>query len=124
MVIPSPIVKLNEPNAVLNQAAVFVAPLRFAAGVQNKVLEAMASARPVVTSSLVNAGLGASPDRQLLVGDGAEATARQIVKLLKDERLRMEIGGEAQRFVESAHSWDHVARRASEIQRELAIAGR
>jgi glycosyltransferase involved in cell wall biosynthesis len=111
-------------NDVLNRAAVFVAPLRFAAGVQNKVLEAMASARPVVTSGPVNAGLGARPDRQLLVADGAEATAGKIVKLLRDERLRTKIGEEARRFVESAFSWDHVARRAGEIQRELAIAGR
>ena len=41
-------------NGALNQAAVFVAPLRFAAGVQNKALEAMAAGRPVVTTGIVN----------------------------------------------------------------------
>ncbi|NIV31315.1 MAG: glycosyltransferase, partial [Anaerolineae bacterium] len=66
-------------NAHLNNAAVFAAPLRFAAGIQNKVLEAMAAGRPVVTTSLVNDGLGAQPEREILVADDPTATAQQIV---------------------------------------------
>ena len=73
-------------NAHLNKAAVFVAPLRFAAGIQNKVLEAMAAGRPVVTTSLVNDGLGAQPGREILVADDATATAQQVVKLLPTRR--------------------------------------
>ncbi len=106
-------------SSVLNQAAVFVAPLRFAAGVQNKVLEAMAAARPVITSSLVNAGLGARPDQELLIADTAEATAGQIVTLLQNRQLQMKIGQAAKRFVRRAYSWDDVAQRVHEIRQEL-----
>jgi glycosyltransferase involved in cell wall biosynthesis len=102
-------------NRHLNQAAVFVAPLRFAAGVQNKVLEAMATARPVVTTTLVNAGLGAQAGQDLLVADGADAMADQIVALLRDGDLRARIGQAAQAFVRRTYRWDDVAQRMREI---------
>jgi sugar transferase (PEP-CTERM/EpsH1 system associated) len=106
-------------NAHLNQAAVFVAPLRFAAGVQNKVLEAMAAARPVVTSSLVNAGLGAREGIEVLVADDAETTAKHIAKLLKDTSRRKEIGQAARQFVLEKYSWDQLLRRMNEIEAQL-----
>lgn len=106
-------------NAALNQATVFVAPLRFAAGVQNKVLEAMATARPVVTSSVVNAGLGARSGQEVLVADDAQTTAQQTIRLLQNRRLQTEIGQAALRFVQQTYSWNQVAERINEIQANL-----
>jgi sugar transferase (PEP-CTERM/EpsH1 system associated) len=106
-------------NAQLNKAAVFVAPLRFAAGIQNKVLEAMAAGRPVVTTSLVNDGLGAQPDQELLVADDASTTAQQIVRLLTNERLREQTGGAGRRFVQARYSWIHVVERMRSIEKSL-----
>jgi len=103
-------------NRHLNQAAVFCAPLRFASGVQNKVLEAMAAGRPVVTTSLVNAGLGALAGRDLLVADGADATAGKILGLLRDDELRCRIGQAGFAFVHQAFGWDRVALRMREIE--------
>jgi sugar transferase (PEP-CTERM/EpsH1 system associated) len=103
-------------NDYLNRAAVFVAPLRFVAGVQNKVLEAMAAARPVVTTSLVNAGLGACAGRDLLIADDVEATANQVVSLLRDEGLRTKIGQAGLQFVRQKYNWESV------IERMRAIA--
>lgn len=107
-------------NQYLNQAALFVAPLRFAAGVQNKVLEAMATATPVVTTTLVNDGLGASAGEELIVADGAAATARQVVALLGDPSLASRIGQAGLAFVQRAYSWDRVAQRVSAIEDSLA----
>jgi sugar transferase (PEP-CTERM/EpsH1 system associated) len=106
-------------NECLNQAAVFVAPRRFAAGVQNKVLEAMAAACPVVTTTLVNEGLGARPDQEILLADGAEPTARQVVRLLGDDALRGRIGMAGREFVRRTYSWDHVLQRMRAIEASL-----
>jgi sugar transferase (PEP-CTERM/EpsH1 system associated) len=106
-------------NAHLNNATVFVAPLRFAAGIQNKVLEAMAAGRPVVTTSLVNDGLGAQPERDILVADDATATARQIVRLLTSQPLREQIGQAGRQFVKSKFSWSHVVKRVRAIEGRL-----
>jgi sugar transferase (PEP-CTERM/EpsH1 system associated) len=106
-------------NQALNAGAVFVAPLRFAAGVQNKVLEAMAAGRPVVTTSVVNAGLGAQPGRHLFVADDPDATATQIVKLLKDATLSNRIGQAGRRFVQQKFTWNQVIQRMREIEKAL-----
>ena len=109
-------------NDALNKAAVFVAPLRFAAGVQNKALEAMAAGRPVVTTSLVNQGLGAQPGRDLLIVDDAGTIANQIVALLRDAGMRERIGQAGRQFVRSRFSWDVVAQRVRAIDEQLILS--
>jgi len=95
-------------NAALNRAAVFAAPLRFAAGVQNKVLEAMAAGRPVVTTSIVNEGIRAAAGKHLLLADSPAETARQILRLLNDPALAARLGAAARAFVQEHFSWDGV----------------
>jgi len=106
-------------NPALNQSAVFVAPLRFAAGVQNKVLEAMAAGRPVVTTSLVNQGLGAQPGRDLLTADTPEEFSTAILNLLQDKALRYRIGLAGRQFVKDHYHWGLVANRLENIQNIL-----
>ncbi len=102
-------------NAALNQAAVFVAPLRFAAGVQNKVLEAMAAGRPVVTTSIVNEGIRAEPKTHLLLADTPEETARQIIRLLRDPLLAARLGKAGRAFVQERFSWEGALRRVATV---------
>ena len=66
----------------LAHAAVAVAPLKIARGIQNKVLEAMAMARPVVASPQAFEGVRATPGRDLLVGDAAADMARLVAEVL------------------------------------------
>ncbi len=106
---------VEDLNQALNQASVFAAPLRFAAGVQTKVLEAMAAGRPVVTSSLVNGGVGAEPGRDLLVADTPEGFAAEIIRLFKDAGLRQQLGANGRQFVQERFTWEGVLRRVEEI---------
>jgi glycosyltransferase involved in cell wall biosynthesis len=107
----------------LRKSAVFVAPLRFAAGVQNKVLEAMATAVPVVTTSIVNAGLAAQSEHELLLADDAPTCAAQIVRLLQDANLRRAIGAAGQNFVQQRFSWLGAVNRMHEIAEHLTMVG-
>ncbi len=108
-----------ELDTVYAKTAVFVAPMRFAAGIQTKVLDAMGAAVPVVTTSLINAGLGARPEHDLLLADEAQAFAAQIIRLLRDAQLRTEMGRSGQRFVQQKFSWDVVAERMRQIESRL-----
>lgn len=110
-------------NRRLNEASLFAAPLRFAAGVQNKVLEAMASGRPVVTSSVVAEGLGGRPGEDYLLADDPASMAAQIVALLGDESRRQRIAQSGLQLVRERHTWDGVCRRMRAIARELAGRG-
>ncbi|HNT22870.1 MAG TPA: TIGR03087 family PEP-CTERM/XrtA system glycosyltransferase [Anaerolineales bacterium] len=106
-------------NSALNNAAVFAAPLRFAAGIQNKVLEAMATARAVVTTSVVNEGLGAEPGHELLIADNPKEIADHIIRLLQNPTQRSQIGQAAQAFVRQRYSWNIVLERIQTIAHQL-----
>jgi len=102
------------------KATVMVAPMRFVAGVQNKILEAMAMEVPVVTSSFGNEGIDAHPGKEILIEDNAEDFARSIIGLLKDEKLRREIGVNARKFVEKNFTWRKVVDRMDEISEKIS----
>lgn len=89
----------------LQGCAVSVAPLRVGRGVQNKVLEAMAAARPVVLSSTAAAGIHATPGRHFLIADSARVMTRDLVTLLKDPSRRATIGDAARTHITRRHTW-------------------
>ena len=95
--------RVPDVRPYLAHAAVAVAPLRIARGVQNKVLEAMAMARPVVASPEAFAGVRARPGRDLLVADGAEAMAQRIAEILDGRHPNL--GAAARSAVMAGHAW-------------------
>jgi sugar transferase (PEP-CTERM/EpsH1 system associated) len=90
----------------LAAADVVAAPLRIARGVQNKVLEAMAMAKPVVASPAAFEGIEAEPGRHLLVADGAEAQAEAIAALLDDPARAWALGRAARARTVEAYRWE------------------
>jgi sugar transferase (PEP-CTERM/EpsH1 system associated) len=90
----------------LAAADVVAAPLRIARGIQNKVLEAMAMARPVVASPAAFEGIEAEPGRHLFVAETAEAQAEAISGLLDDPRRAAVLGQAARRRMEQVYRWD------------------
>lgn len=86
-------------------SAVFVAPMRIARGVQNKILEAMAMGVPVVTTTLGFEGISARPGRDIFVEDLPESFAKQVIHLMQDNRLRREISENSRRSVERFYNW-------------------
>lgn len=90
----------------LTAADIVVAPLRIARGVQNKVLEAMAMAKPVVATPAAFEGIEAEPGRDLIVADGAEAMADTIRQLIADPAARDRLGRQARSLVQSSYRWE------------------
>lgn len=95
--------------AVMAAATVLAAPLVYAAGIQNKVLEAMARAVPVVTSGSACAALDAVVGRDVVAADADADYADAIVRLLEDRPGRQAMGAAGRRYVEQHHDWDVLA---------------
>ena len=95
---------VEDIRSWLAAADVVVAPLRVARGVQNKVLEAMAMARPIVASPAAFEGIEAEPGRDLLVADGAAAQAEAVLRLL-DPAVAEAMGKAARARMERAYHW-------------------
>jgi sugar transferase (PEP-CTERM/EpsH1 system associated) len=87
-------------------AAVSVAPLRIARGIQNKVLEAMAMATPVVVSPQALEGIDAVPGSELVLAEDAAAFVDAVSTLLAgQDSAAAAIGAAARAKVQRRYSW-------------------
>ena len=109
---------VEDIRAYYARAAVCVVPLRIARGIQNKVLEAMAMGRAVVATAAAGASLGARPGREIVIADGAENMAAQVVGLLRDPARAAAVGIAARRFVEREHVWESAMSRLESLLQE------
>ncbi len=99
----------------ISKATVCVAPLRTARGIQNKVLEGMAMAKPVVATSLANEGINAETGVELLVADGEVAFSEAVLLLLECAEDRSSIANAARAFVEKNFTWNQAFQKLDEL---------
>ncbi len=90
----------------LAAADAVVAPLLLARGVQNKLLEAMAMARPVVASAAAAEGIDAVAGEHLLVADDAAGMAAAVGSLFDDRKGAGRMGQAARVRMISRYGWD------------------
>lgn len=92
-----------EPH--LAAASIVVAPLRTGGGMRMKVLQAMAAAKPVVTTARGAEGFTAlDPDPPLVVAERTEEIAAAAAQLLEDGGRRRKLAGQGREFAERHHS--------------------
>lgn len=92
----------------LQQAAVFVSPLRLGAGIKNKVLEALAAGCPVVGTPLSFDGIAVEDGRHAVIAPLDELPAA-ILRLLDDPALAVHLADGGRALVESRYTWAQVA---------------
>jgi glycosyltransferase involved in cell wall biosynthesis len=108
----------------LERADVFVAALRFASGVQNKVLEAMSMEIPVVTTPVVTAGLRIEEiEPPLLTGDNARKIADGIIDILTHPEERARLSKAGRQFVKAHYSWSTSADKLANLCLAAAQSG-
>ena len=96
---------VQDIRPFLQKATVAVAPLTYGAGIQNKVLEAMACSTPVVAYPQGVAALSVVAEKDMLLGKTPHDFAMQVLRLLDNCDLRNDIGRNGRRFVEKNHNW-------------------
>ncbi|MFZ0791480.1 MAG: TIGR03087 family PEP-CTERM/XrtA system glycosyltransferase, partial [Chromatiaceae bacterium] len=101
--------RVPDVRPYLRHALVVVAPLRIARGIQNKVLEGMAMARPVVVTAMALEGIGAAHGSEVLVANDAESFAAAVLAVLDGQHRAL--GERARRWVARDFSWSEASRR-------------
>ena len=104
---------IPDLSETYNSASVVVAPLRFGAGTQNKVLEAMSMGIPVVCSNIGFEGLGIDDGQGAFMRLGASDFADQVVTLLSNEDLRENTGKKGIEVIQKSFTWETIAERLS-----------
>lgn len=110
--------EVPDVRPFIKAADCVVAPLMIARGVQNKVLEAMAMARPVMLTPQAATGINARDGEHWLIEAAeSEAMSERMASLLKDADEVQRIGAAAREFVLSHHAWDAMLAPLSELIR-------
>ncbi|MEO5378890.1 MAG: TIGR03087 family PEP-CTERM/XrtA system glycosyltransferase [Magnetococcus sp. DMHC-6] len=96
-------------------AQLAVAPLRIAQGVQNKILEAFAMGKPVLTTHKGMEGIRRCPQLDGLVCDDAAQMADRAVWLLENPLAAQSLGDRGRQHVEAYYNWENNLERVSQI---------
>lgn len=99
----------------LQRASLAVAPISYGAGVQNKVLEAMACATPVITDQEVTGSIHGMDGRDFLVAANRDDYAQHILDLLSNPERGRRIGRQGREFVEQHHHWPRLIEDLEEV---------
>jgi glycosyltransferase involved in cell wall biosynthesis len=100
---------VKDLAATYNSASVVVAPLRFGAGTQNKVLEAMAMGVPVVCSNIGFGGLGIKSGEGAIMQTEPRAFADSVIAILSSRELRKRVGEQGMGVVKNNFDWGIIA---------------
>jgi glycosyltransferase involved in cell wall biosynthesis len=87
-------------------ATLFVAPLFTGAGLQNKLLEAMSMKLPSITTSIVNASLHATENKEVIIANTTEEFVSKIIQLLDNPEQQIQLASQAYEFVSKKYGWD------------------
>jgi glycosyltransferase involved in cell wall biosynthesis len=100
---------VKDLSTMYRRAAIVVAPLRFGAGTQNKVLEAMATGVPVVSRNIGFNGLNIQSGEGVILATDTQAFAAACIALLQSEHKRKSVGEAGQQVIRQQFDWDVIA---------------
>lgn len=128
---PAPIRDLSDSSRIvvtgwvpdvaeyLRRASIALTPLTYGAGIQNKVLEAMACATPVVAYRKAVSSMSTQSGNEILVAEDPSSFAGAVLELIADSNLRKRIGDAGRRYVRRHHDWPSLGLRLEEIYDDL-----
>jgi sugar transferase (PEP-CTERM/EpsH1 system associated) len=111
---------VEDIRPYLGSATVALAPLLVAAGMQNKVLEALSMATPLVATPAACRSLQVKDDVHLLIAQEADAYADAVLHLLENPWLAQRLGQAGRAYVERHHSWMSTAMQLNELYGQMA----
>jgi glycosyltransferase involved in cell wall biosynthesis len=118
---------IDDVRPFIDEAAVYVVPLRAGSGTRIKIFEALAMGKAVVSTTVGAEGLALETGRHFLAADTPHDFAHSVVRLLSDANKRYALGRAGRALVEANYSWATVARqfeaRCEEVVAEHAYAG-
>ena len=102
-----------------NNSHVLCAPVFSGKGTRYKILEAMATATPIVATSTAVEGLNIDDGRQALIADEAPSMAAAVIKLLNSPQLQKKLATNGQSFVEKNYDWDLIASKLNHLYQSI-----
>lgn len=105
---------------IYHDADVLLAPHEISGGTKYKILEAMASGLPVVTSPHGVAGIAAEPDVHFIEARTINEYEQAVTRIWDDAELRKSVAINARKLIESQYTWDSIANVLNEVWKKAA----
>ena len=112
---------VKDLASMYNQASVVVAPLRFGAGTQNKVIEAMAMGIPVVCTHIGFAGLGIQSGEGVIMCKDSLDFVNEVCELLQSQQKRTLVGHKGNAIAKEKFDWDIIVKQLEKYFSAIAI---
>ena len=110
---------VDDVRPAVAEGAVYVVPLRAGSGTRIKIFEALAMAKPVVSTTVGAEGLALEPGEHFIAADDPAVFADAVVSLLRDPERRHALGHAGRTLVDTHYSWGQVARQFEERCEEV-----
>jgi sugar transferase (PEP-CTERM/EpsH1 system associated) len=101
---------VEDDRTTAADCAAFIVPLSSGSGMRVKILNAMAMALPVVSTTVGAEGILATHGKNILIANIPDDFAQECIKLLKDPDLGTQIGDAGRQLMEENYSWDAVGK--------------
>ena len=99
---------VDDLEPYFKSSRLFIAPLRFGAGIKVKVLNTMCRGLPIVTTSVGAEGLAVKHLQHIAIANNPEETSNNIDRLLEDSNLWELIRDESRNIVKAKYTWKRV----------------
>ena len=107
--------RVPDMRPYMDEAELFIAPMRMARGIQNKLLEALAMGLPCVASQTAARGTVVQDGEGILAADDPEVFAEHVVRLLRDGAFRAAMASKARATAEANYRWEAQLTRLDQV---------
>lgn len=110
---------ITDIRQAYQQADLLLAPIRAGSGTKFKIIEALASGLPVITTSVGIEGINAVDGCQVIVRDDSQALALAAIDLFNDFSLRQKLSRQGRQVVEKEYNWSLIVNKLEKAYQEL-----
>ncbi len=103
----------DDTSLIYRRAHILLSPIRVGGGTSFKILEAMASGVPVVTTTLGAEGI--TKGRELIKADTVEEISNNVNDLIKNKNYYAKIAESARKLIEEKYAWDKITKELEKV---------
>ena len=109
---------VDDVRPYLDDASIYICPMRIGGGTRLKIIDAMAMAKPLVATKMAVEGLDLVENEHYLRAESPDDFVVQIKRLENDEELRIRLAVAGRKIAQNRYSWDIIGDKMEEAYRK------
>lgn len=110
---------VDDVRPFIDQASVFIVPIKMGSGTRLKVVEALSMQKPVVSTSIGCEGIDATDGEDIIIRDDPTAFAEAVIRLFNDRNLRQQLVANGFELVKKKYDWTVIGELMEKAYSEL-----